>query len=60
MKRKHETDAELTTNIDCGDADDFRDQLLEQEEFGRVIKRKSFSLTVNVFGKYCTHQMCCV
>ncbi|XP_028396773.1 microprocessor complex subunit DGCR8-like [Dendronephthya gigantea] len=38
MKRKHESDAILTTSIDCGNVDDFRDQLLEPEELVRVVK----------------------
>ncbi len=40
MKRKLESDDELDTEINCSYADRFRDQLLEQDEFVRVIKRE--------------------
>ena len=50
MKRKLETGEELEAEIGCGDADEFRDQLLEKEfsnktesnedEFVSVVKRE--------------------
>ena len=57
MKRKLESDDELDENINSGDVDELRDQLLEQElsnevkfddtktvdEFVRVVKREFFN-----------------
>ena len=59
MKRKLESDEELDEDINCGDVDELRDQLLEQElsnkgtfddtktkdpdDCVRVVKRESFN-----------------
>jgi hypothetical protein len=49
MKRKLESDGELDTEVNCRNADEFRDQLLEQgqDEFVRVIKCEYKSLAVD-------------
>lgn len=38
MKRKFESRGELDTEADSGNVDEFRDHLLEQDEFVRVVK----------------------
>ena len=38
MKRKRESEDEMEAEVNCGNADEFRDKLLEQNEFVRVIK----------------------
>ena len=51
MKRKHESDDEIDAEVHCSNADEFRDQLLEEDEFVRVIKCEL--IITELFTMYC-------